>query len=127
MAMIFRACAFALVIAATTFDMAAAGSAYDGSWSLTITTERGNCDANYYFQVQVTNGIVSHPNLVKFRGRVTSGGQGYTLGSSIAYGYVPVEHAGAGTRVAIDVFGEWVDGTVMAEPLYDPKSVRVRA
>jgi len=30
MAMIFRACAFALVIAATTFDMAAAGSAYDG-------------------------------------------------------------------------------------------------
>ena len=52
MAMIFRACAFALVIAATTFDMAAAGSAYDGSWSLTITTERGNCDANYYFQVQ---------------------------------------------------------------------------
>ncbi len=77
MAMIFRACAFALVIAATTFDMAAAGSAYDGSWSLTITTERGNCDANYYFQVQVTNGIVSHPNLVKFRGRVTSGGRAH--------------------------------------------------
>ena len=37
-------------------------------------TERGNCDRNYYFQVQVANGIVSHPNLVKLRGRVSSGG-----------------------------------------------------
>jgi hypothetical protein len=77
MGRIFRASAFALVIAATTFDMAAAGSAYDGAWSLTIVTERGNCDATYYFQVQVTDGIVSHPNLVKFRGRVSSGGRAY--------------------------------------------------
>ena len=73
-ARIVRACVLAFVIAAPTFDIAAAGTAYDGSWNLTIVTERGNCDRNYYFQVQVTNGIVSHPNLVKFRGRVSSGG-----------------------------------------------------
>ena len=74
---LFRAGAFALVIFATASNTAAAGSAYDGSWNLTIMTERGNCDATYYFQVQVTNGIVSHPNLVRFRGRVSSGGRAY--------------------------------------------------
>jgi hypothetical protein len=71
---IVRASVFAFVVAAPTFDTAAAGTAYDGSWSLTIVTQRGNCDQTYYFQVQVTNGIVSHPNLVRLRGRVSSKG-----------------------------------------------------
>ena len=71
---IVRTCILAFVMAAATFDIAGAGTAYDGSWSLSIVTQRGDCDPNYYFQVQVTNGIVSHPNLVRFRGRVSSGG-----------------------------------------------------
>jgi glycine cleavage system aminomethyltransferase T/glycine/D-amino acid oxidase-like deaminating enzyme len=58
-------------------------------------------------------------------GRVTSGGFGYTVESSIAYAYLPVE-AGPGTRVAIDLFGEWADGVVAREPLFDPKGERVR-
>lgn len=57
-------------------------------------------------------------------GRVSSGGFGYTVGASIAYAYLPVQ-AGPGTRVAIDLFGEWVDGVVMREPLFDPKGERV--
>ncbi|MGH8959847.1 MAG: GcvT family protein [Jatrophihabitantaceae bacterium] len=57
-------------------------------------------------------------------GRVTSGGYGYTLAASIAYAYLPVD-AGPGTRVAIDLFGKWVDGTVTREPLFDPKAERV--
>ena len=60
-------------------------------------------------------------------GRVTSGGFGYTLESSIAYAYLPIEHAAPGTEVDIDVFGSWVEGTVMTEPLFDPRSERVRA
>ena len=71
---IVRACILAFVMAAATFDIAGAGTAYDGSWSLSIVTQRGGCDPNYNFQVQVTNGIVSHPNLVRLRGRVSSGG-----------------------------------------------------
>jgi hypothetical protein len=71
---IVRAGVLAFVIAAPAFDIAAAGTSYDGSWTLSIVTERGNCDRNYYFQVQVANGVVSHPNLVKFNGRVSSGG-----------------------------------------------------
>jgi 4-methylaminobutanoate oxidase (formaldehyde-forming) len=59
-------------------------------------------------------------------GRVTSGGYGYTLGASIAYAYLPAEHAEPGTEVAVEVFGEWIDGAVRAEPLFDPEGTRVR-
>ena len=58
-------------------------------------------------------------------GRVTSGGYGYTLRSSIAYAYLPVEH-GPGTEVEIDLFGEWVRGAVDKDPLFDPSGERVR-
>ena len=58
-------------------------------------------------------------------GRVTSGGFGYTVGSSIAYAYLPAEHA-VGTSVAIEIFGAWVDGMVAEEPLFDPRGERIR-
>ena len=64
----------ALAMATPAFNSAAAHTAYDGSWALTIMTKRGACDPTYNFQVQIANGIVSHPNLVKLRGRVSSGG-----------------------------------------------------
>jgi glycine cleavage system T protein len=60
-------------------------------------------------------------------GRVTSGGYGYAVGASIALAYVPREHAEVGTRLAVDIFGDWIDAEVRAEPLYDPKGERVRA
>jgi glycine cleavage system aminomethyltransferase T len=59
-------------------------------------------------------------------GRVTSGGYGYTVERSIAYGYLPAEH-GVGTEVAVEIFGEWVPGVVSEEPLFDPKGERIRA
>jgi glycine cleavage system aminomethyltransferase T/glycine/D-amino acid oxidase-like deaminating enzyme len=59
-------------------------------------------------------------------GRVTTGGYGYTVGCSIAYAYVPPEHADPGTAVAIDVFGRWVDGEIVREPLYDPAGDRLK-
>lgn len=59
-------------------------------------------------------------------GRVTSGGYGYSVGSSIAYAYLPVEYAAVGTAVSIDIFGRWVDGVVAKEPLFDPEGTRIR-
>ncbi len=59
-------------------------------------------------------------------GRVTSGGYGYTVGRSIAYAYLPAEHD-VGTEVEVEIFGEWVRGTVAAEPLFDPAGERIRA
>jgi dimethylglycine oxidase len=59
-------------------------------------------------------------------GYVTSANFGYTVGASIAYGYLPIDHAEAGTRVEIEWFGERHAATVTAEPLYDPGMRRLR-
>jgi 4-methylaminobutanoate oxidase (formaldehyde-forming) len=59
-------------------------------------------------------------------GRVTSGGFGYTVERSIAYAYLPAEHAAPGTEVDVEVFGARVAGEVVAEPLYDAAGARVR-
>jgi glycine cleavage system aminomethyltransferase T/glycine/D-amino acid oxidase-like deaminating enzyme len=60
-------------------------------------------------------------------GRVTSGGYGYTVERSIAYAYIPAASCAPGTRVEVEIFGEWVAGEVASEPLYDPRGERLRA
>jgi len=60
-------------------------------------------------------------------GRVTTGGYGYTVERSIAYAYLPPEHAEPGTAVEVEIFGDWVPGEVATEPLFDPKGERIRA
>jgi glycine cleavage system aminomethyltransferase T/glycine/D-amino acid oxidase-like deaminating enzyme len=59
-------------------------------------------------------------------GRVTSGGYGYTVERSIAYAYLPAVFAQPEVEVEVEIFGEWVAGTVAAEPLFDPKGERIR-
>jgi 4-methylaminobutanoate oxidase (formaldehyde-forming) len=60
-------------------------------------------------------------------GRVTSGGYGYSVGRSIAYAYLPAEHAAPGTGVAVEIFGRWVEGEVAGEPLFDRSGERLRS
>ncbi len=60
-------------------------------------------------------------------GYVTSANFGYTVGQSIVYGYLPAELAEPGSRVAVGIFDRRVEGTVTAEPLYDPAGERLRA
>jgi hypothetical protein len=67
-----------LMIAAVCFiaggSVAHARSAYDGSWDLVFVTQRGSCDPSYNFTVNVSDGIVTHPNLVRFKGYVAKSG-----------------------------------------------------
>ena len=51
-----------------------ARSAYDGSWDLVFVTQSGSCDPTYNFTVNVSDGIVTHPNLVRFKGYVAKSG-----------------------------------------------------
>ena len=53
-------------------------------------------------------------------GRVTTGGYGFAVAASIAWAWVPAEAAEPGTRLEVDIFGDWVGAEVRAEPLYDP-------
>lgn len=59
-------------------------------------------------------------------GRVSSGGLGYSLGVSIAYAWLPIAAAQAGTIVSVEVFGEAVPAEVRADPLYDPTGTNLR-
>jgi hypothetical protein len=47
---------------------------YDGPWHLSFATQSGSCDASYDFDVNILNGLITHPNLVRFQGRVAPGG-----------------------------------------------------
>jgi hypothetical protein len=54
--------------------LAQARSTYDGSWDLLFVTKRGACDPTHSFSVNISNGVVTHPNLVRFRGYVARSG-----------------------------------------------------
>ena len=60
-------------------------------------------------------------------GRVTSGGYGYSVERSIAYAYLPAAAAAPRTGVEVEIFGEWIAGSVAEEPLFDPTGERIRA
>lgn len=49
-------------------------STFDGSWHLVFTTRSGACDPSYAFGVNIRNGVITEPNLVRFRGRVAHNG-----------------------------------------------------
>jgi hypothetical protein len=70
---IAKATVLAFVVTASTAGIASAGSTYDGRWSLTIVTERGDCD-RYNFPVDIANGNVTFPGLVKASGKVSANG-----------------------------------------------------
>lgn len=60
-------------------------------------------------------------------GWITSGGYGYSVRKSIAYAYLPLEHAAIGTTLDVELFGERIAATVEREPLWDPKGERIKA
>jgi hypothetical protein len=67
-------CMTAAVSLVALTSIAQARSAYDGSWDLLFVTQRGACDPTYNFSVNITDGVVTHPNLVRFRGYVARSG-----------------------------------------------------
>jgi hypothetical protein len=70
--LLFSAVIAGFLVAST--PLAQAGSAYDGSWDLNFVTQRGACDPTYSFTVNIADGVVTHPNLVRFRGYVARSG-----------------------------------------------------
>ena len=60
-------------------------------------------------------------------GRVKSGGQGYTINKAIAYAYLPIKNSKIGTRVDVELFGDWNTGIISAEPLFDPSNDKIRS
>ncbi|MFC4944456.1 GcvT family protein [Pseudonocardia sp. GCM10023141] len=59
-------------------------------------------------------------------GYVTSAAYGYTIGTGIAYAWLPAELAEPGQQVEIGWFDRRITATVAQEPLFDPKMTRLR-
>ena len=57
----------------------------------------------------------------EIRGRVTTGGYGYTVERSIAYAYLPPEHAEPGSAVEVEIFGSWIEGEVARRAAVRPE------
>jgi glycine cleavage system aminomethyltransferase T len=55
-----------------------------------------------------------------------SGGFGPTIGANIAFAYLPIEIAGAGTSLQIELLGDMREATVAQAPLYDPGNTKLR-
>jgi hypothetical protein len=68
--------AFSLAGALGAAAPATATPNYDGLWSVTIMTQKGNCDAAYRYPVRISNGAVQNdgPSLINVSGKV--GGNG---------------------------------------------------
>jgi hypothetical protein len=75
-------------------SVAQARSAYDGSWDLLFVTQKGACDPTYNFSVNIADGVVTHPNLVRFRGYVARSG---AVRASVA---VPDKYASGSGRLS---------------------------
>ena len=69
-----RAGVVALAATAASMSLAAAATPFDGSWSLTFHTRSGTCEPAYRFEVFIRNGIIRHPEIANFRGRVGRSG-----------------------------------------------------
>jgi glycine cleavage system aminomethyltransferase T len=60
-------------------------------------------------------------------GRVTSGAYGHRVGRSIAFAYLPAAASEPGAAVEVDLFGQLVAGTIVADPAYDAGNARIRS
>ena len=60
-------------------------------------------------------------------GLTTSGAYGYTVGRSIAFAFVEPDLAAPGTELEIAILGRRCGARVLAEPLYDPGSERLKS
>ncbi len=60
-------------------------------------------------------------------GYVSSGGYAHHVQKSMAMGYVSTEHAGAATRLEVEILGQMYGAQVQGAPLYDANGANMRA
>ncbi len=60
-------------------------------------------------------------------GQISSGGYGFTVGKSLAFGYIRPDCADPGTELEVMILGEKYPARVLGLPLYDPESLLPRS
>jgi hypothetical protein len=81
----------AMTCGAAVVDSAVARTAYDGDWSVLVSTHSGACGPSYRYGVQISDGaVISDGSQVTMRGRVTPKGN---------------------VRVLVQSGGQWANGS----------------
>ncbi len=60
-------------------------------------------------------------------GYVSSGGYAHHAGTSMAMGYISTENATPGTKLQVEILGEFYDAEVLGAPIYDANGANMRA
>ena len=63
----------------------------------------------------------------KLIGLTTSGGFGYRVNKSLAFGYVDTKHAKIGQEFLVDIQGEKIKAVVIDEPAFDKNNDRLKS
>ena len=86
---------------------------------VTLIVKADECDAPYMSTIWQDDKIV---------GETTSGGWGYRVNASIAFGMIKTELAFENSAVQVEIYGKKYDAVVQKdEPLWDPGNERLRA
>lgn len=94
----------AVTVVATT---SSAVPRYDGLWSVSIVTEKGDCDRGYRYPIRITNGVLANGGEVAFTitGRVTPSG---AMTVTVSHGDKSAK--GAGRLSGDSGIGSWSTG-----------------
>lgn len=102
-----------------------------GRSAVVATKERGAATHLVYLDVKAADSDVAGGEPVfsggKAIGVTTSGGYGHSTGKSLAFAYVDDGYETPGTSLEVELIGDRHPATVLAAPVYDPHSQRLRA
>jgi hypothetical protein len=103
-----RATALALTALAVPAISNAATPRFDGLWSVSIVTEKGNCDRGYRYPIRITHGVLNNGGSDPFTisGQVSSSG---TLAVTISNGSKSA--TGSGKLEGSEGEGFWQGGS----------------
>jgi hypothetical protein len=109
-----RLCAFGGFLAATAIAAASMASTasfalprYDGLWSVSIVTRKGDCDPGYRYPVRITNGTLSNAGDTNF---TVSGKVGSTGAITVTVSAAGRSATGSGRLAGDAGTGSWIGG-----------------
>jgi hypothetical protein len=107
-----RAILCTIVVSAACFNLTATPTgalpAYDGLWSVSIVTEKGDCDRGYRYPVRITRGVLSNAGDVAFS---IAGNVGPTGLIRVTVSYGAASANGVGKLSGNIGNGSWIGGS----------------
>ncbi len=102
-----------------------------GKQASEIKKQRGARLQLVYLQVANTDSDCMGNEPVSIGGKqiglTTSGGFGHAVNKSLAFGYVDPKHSAIGTECDVQMFDQMRKAQIIADPIYDPKNLRLKA